>query len=106
VGNYLETGPMNGTCSLHVLGDDKCYGGGAVAPTASTGMILDPVFPTGRHLGGSCFTFADGHAKWMPGTLVSTGAVNGYGATFQAGQWWADSPKAAQKKGMVTFATQ
>jgi prepilin-type processing-associated H-X9-DG protein len=31
--------------------------------------------PNGRHLEGSNFAFADGHAKWLKGDTVSTGAA-------------------------------
>jgi prepilin-type processing-associated H-X9-DG protein len=110
-GGYLETGPMAGTCSTIGQGNgDVCQGGyGTGTPTLANGNPIDPAFPLGRHLGGSCFTFADGHAKWLVGSKVSTGAqyaVNGvpqYGASWN-GNWWADSPKVAQPKGMATFA--
>lgn len=109
---YLETGPMGGTCnSIGNLGADNCQGGGLSAPTLGAGMPIDPAFPTGRHLGGSNFAFADGHAKWLVGNKVCAGGqwkqnnLPAPGATYN-GNWFADAPEIANKKGMVTFAIQ
>jgi len=51
----LETGPMIGGW------------------TSAVGLGLDGANPTGRHTNGSNFLLADGHAKWLAGTKVSTG---------------------------------
>ncbi|HEY3330205.1 MAG TPA: DUF1559 domain-containing protein [Capsulimonadaceae bacterium] len=48
----------------------------------------------GRHQEGSCFLFADGHVKWLLGTLVSPGYSNSgnyYGTPFPCGGTASDS---------------
>jgi len=52
--------------------------GGAGHPITDTGYMGNPAAavsyqPTGRHTNGSNFVLADGHAKWLRGSVVSPG---------------------------------
>jgi len=46
---------------------------GNPAKTAAQVPLIDANNPTGRHLNGSIYAFADGHAKWLTSRSVSPG---------------------------------
>jgi prepilin-type processing-associated H-X9-DG protein len=98
--DLLETGVLGGVC-----GD----GGPSVNPRCNwhngTTLFWDPAHPNGWHNDGSNFTFLDGHAKWLPGSKVSTGAVATsptYARTV--GDYHADGTQTSQGKGQGTFS--
>jgi len=68
---YCQNSPVNNseTISTGPLGT----GAGGAGWSGSGGPILDPKFPTGRHLDGSNFLMWDGHVKWLTGHSVSPG---------------------------------
>ena len=82
----FSTGPMRGS---YVLDCTTCA------------SRVDPAAPTGRHLDGSNFLFADGHMKWLKGSAVSTGWPAqaptrrvGLPAPNNANNWEADGTEA------------
>jgi prepilin-type N-terminal cleavage/methylation domain-containing protein/prepilin-type processing-associated H-X9-DG protein len=102
-GGYVDTGILGGTCS------DTCPSQCKVFNNATCDTVWDPQFPNGRHgNNGGNFTFADGHAKWVPGTNVIAGGANSStdrNTVHTAGNWQATGT-AKLSPGQVTFSYQ
>jgi prepilin-type processing-associated H-X9-DG protein len=100
--DWLETGPLGGVC-----GD----GGPSVNNRCNwhngSTLFWDPSHPQGVHNNGANYSFFDGHAKWLPGSKISTGGVNaGCSATcvHTVGQWYSDGTSTAANLGEGTFS--
>jgi len=65
-------------------------GAGTALPTAATSATMAATGTTylfqnagaGRHLDGSNFAFADGHVKWLKGSIISGSSINGSSAVY------------------------
>ena len=57
-------------------------GGGTVGATACTTAesYITNLAPAGRHLDGANYAFADGHVKWLKGSVMSGTVINGSSA--------------------------
>ena len=66
------------------------------------GGTLYRVAPEARHLEGSNYLFADGHAKWLKGSNVSYGNNNDLADETDCGNNWR-SAKAACARYQATF---
>ncbi|HEY3329215.1 MAG TPA: prepilin-type N-terminal cleavage/methylation domain-containing protein [Capsulimonadaceae bacterium] len=95
---FVSTGPLGGVCSDSPA-NTRCTKSDGITP-----QYNDPTLPFGRHNAGSNYSFVDGHAKWLVGTLVSVGGTSSTTAVHTNGQWYADGTTEAAKKSGATWS--